>query len=195
MKQRKQEYNNFSKKKRSMKSILNRIHTSKGGGGRRYPGTECPLARKTFRSIVKISKNHRSLSQYWEECVCFARGFMQTVRVATITLSEFIVFSGLARDQEIVDGKLPPRWDGNSFGTGLVVKTSLKLDFWTVQNYIISISSSRIGKEMCKMYNADLMCYFSAIFIFQCVDDFEESYACRRWIFPLCNSIRIIRIK
>lgn len=172
-----------------MKSILNRIHTSKGGGGRRYPGTECPLARKTFRSIVKISKNHRSLSQYWEECFCFARGFMQTVRVATITLSEFIVFSGLARDQEIVDGKLPPRWDGNSFGTGLVVKTSLKLDFWTVQNYIISISSSRIGKEMCKMYNADLMCYFSAIFIFQCVDDFEESYACRRWIFPFATRL------
>lgn len=54
---------------------------------------------------------------------------MQTVRVATITLSEFIVFSGLARDQEIVDGKLPPRWNGNSFGTVLVVKTSLKLDF------------------------------------------------------------------
>lgn len=53
MKQRKQEYNNFSKKKRSMKSILNRIHTSKGGGGRRYPGTECPLARKTFDPSLK----------------------------------------------------------------------------------------------------------------------------------------------
>lgn len=120
---------NFSKKKKEHEIDIEPNTYVKGRGRASLSGNRVSPRAKNLRSIVKISKNHRSLSQYWEECVCFARGFMQTVRVATITLSEFIVFSGLARDQEIVDGKLPPRWDGNSFGTGLVVKTSLKLDF------------------------------------------------------------------
>lgn len=99
------------KKKKKKEHARNRYWTEytyvKGRGEgkkRRYPGTECPLARKTFRFVVKISKNQRLLSvRYWERVHV---GSCEQ-RVATITLSKFIVFSGIAADidvQEIVDG-------------------------------------------------------------------------------------------
>ena len=92
----------ISRKKKKKKHARNRYWTEytyvKGreeGKKRRYPGTECPLARKIFRFVVKISKNHRLLSvRYWERVHV---GSCEQ-RVATITLSKFIVFSGIAAD-------------------------------------------------------------------------------------------------
>lgn len=131
------------KKKKKKEHARNRYWTEytyvKGRGEgkkRRYPGTECPLARKTFRFVVKISKNQRLLSvRYWE------RVHVDSCeqRVATITLSKFIVFSGIAADIGVHvsgnrrrDSKLPAgfpvqlatRWNSNKFwdGVGCCIK-------------------------------------------------------------------------
>lgn len=58
-KKRRHEYNNFAEKRKKRETDAHVNRKRRGGGEkRRYPGTECPLAR----SIVKISKNQRSLS-------------------------------------------------------------------------------------------------------------------------------------
>lgn len=87
--------------------IERNIHTSKGGGREKsvvIREQSVPSREKPSDSSVKISKNHRLLSvRYWERVHV---GSCEQ-RVATITLSKFIVFSGIAADidvQEIVDG-------------------------------------------------------------------------------------------
>lgn len=60
-KKRRHEYNNFAEKRKiGERETDAHVNRKRRGGGekRRYPGTECSLAR----SIVKISKNQRSLS-------------------------------------------------------------------------------------------------------------------------------------
>lgn len=125
-----------------MKSILNRIHTSSEkergeGKKRRYPGTERPLARKTFQSIqIKISKNHRFI---WEQYVCtwvYASSVASNDNAVKIhrflgdngVYSRVQVSGNRRRDSKrIITISFPIQlsWDSNSFGTGLVTLKTL----------------------------------------------------------------------
>lgn len=62
MKQRKQEYNNFSKKKKEHEIDIEPNTYVKGRGRASLSGNRVSPRAKNLRSIVKISKNHRSLS-------------------------------------------------------------------------------------------------------------------------------------